>query len=404
MSSIKFSLLIWAICRLTLLHPRLTVNSVEHVDTYRYPGQLIQELLDARGWTQRILAVVLGVDETGLNKILAGKRQLDATLALQIGDIFGVDPGQLLTIQTHYDLALAKLVSRPNPALASRAKLFGNLPVSEMVKRGWLQGVSDIKDVPAVEKALLSFFGASDISEIHELAPSFKKTGEDLPVTPTQIAWLNRVRQMAVDYPAAKYAPSKLEAAVTKMQQLLISPEGVRKVPKLLMEAGVRYVIVETLPTAKIDGVCCWLNKEKPVIGMTVRFDRIDNFWFVLRHEIEHVLREDGQQVARLDIDMEKELPEDAQQEERLANRAAADFCIPSSRLTDFIARKAPTFAERDIRAFAATIQRHPGLVAGQLQHQTKRYDLFRNHLVKIRSIILPTAEHDGWGDVAQIG
>jgi HTH-type transcriptional regulator/antitoxin HigA len=374
-------------------------------DDYKTPGQLIQELLDERGWSQRVLAIILGIDETGLNKIISGKRQLDASLALQVASVFSIEAERLLDIQKRYDLALARVTSRPNPALASRAKLFGDVPVTEMVRRGWLQGVTDIKDFPLVEKSLCSFFGESDLSKIDSLPSSFKRTNVESPTTPAQMAWLYRVRQMATDYPSAKFSPAKLEGALPKLQSLLVSSDGVRKVPKLLMEAGVRYAIVESLPAAKIDGVCCWLDDEKPVIGMTLRFDRIDNFWFVLRHEIEHVLRGDGKQLPRLDTDMEREVSQnEIPEEEKLANSAAAEFCVPGDRMRDFIARKAPVFAERDIRGFAATVQRHPGLIAGQLQHKTKRYDLFRNHLVKIRSIILPSADHDGWGDVAQIG
>jgi HTH-type transcriptional regulator/antitoxin HigA len=72
--------------------------------------------------------------------------------------------------------------------------------------------------------------------------------------------------------------------------------------------------------------------------------------------------------------------------------------------LDRFISRKAPFFAERDILGFANTLGVHPGIVAGQLQHKTGRYDLFRNHLVKIRSIVKPGATVDGWGDVAPVG
>ncbi len=170
-----------------------------------------------------------------------------------------------------------------------------------------------------------------------------------------------------------------------------------------------RFVIVESLPSAKIDGVCLWVGKncDSPVIGLSLRFDRIDNFWFVLRHEIEHVLRGHGHGAVMLDADLEKEragTSSDIPDEERVANAAAAEFCVPQDRLEDFIARKAPMFAERDIRGFAATLDIHPGIVAGQLQHQMNRYDLFRNHLVKIRSIVTPSSNYDGWGDIAQIG
>jgi HTH-type transcriptional regulator/antitoxin HigA len=49
-------------------------------------------------------------------------------------------------------------------------------------------------------------------------------------------------------------------------------------------------------------------------------------------------------------------------------------------------------------------LQVHPGLVAGQLQHRTGRYERFRTHLAKVRSVVLPNVLHDGWGDVAPVG
>jgi HTH-type transcriptional regulator / antitoxin HigA len=371
---------------------------------YRTPAQMIEDHLERRGWTQRVLARVLGVTENKVTNIMKGRSPITTELALELNAVLGIDANEILKIQTSYELARAQLEFRLDPQVETRAKVFGDFPVSEIVKRGWLPGITDIKDVQ-LEVALCKFLKVDSIDTIESIPHAAKKTDATADVTPAQLLWLSRVREMANDYPSAKYAPSKLEAALAKMQSLLISPEGVSKVPKLLMEAGVRYVIVESLPTAKIDGVCCWIDDQKPVIGMSLRFDRIDNFWFVLRHEIEHVLRGDGQKFVRLDTDMENDvLGSDMPEEEKLANAAAAEFCAPSNRLRDFISRKAPVFAERDIRGFAATLRRHPGIVAGQLQHRTKRYDLFRNHLVKIRSIILPTAEHDGWGDVAQIG
>ena len=89
---------------------------------------------------------------------------------------------------------------------------------------------------------------------------------------------------------------------------------------------------------------------------------------------------------------------------ERVANEAAADFCVPSDLLKRFIDRKSPFFPERDIIGFARTVNIHPGLVAGQLQHHTNRYDRFRKHLVKIRTIVSPNAMVDGWGDVVPVG
>lgn len=354
-----------------------------------------------------MLAIVLKVDETGLNKIIAGKRAVDAELALRLSEVFGVQAERLLELQKNYDLAMARFISQPDPGIATRASLFGDLPVSDMIKRGWLLGVEDVRRTHAVEDALCKFFGVSSVEEIEILPHAAKKTNLFSPATPAQLAWLYRVKQIAEEMLVAKYSPDALRGTVNTFRSLLASPEGTRKVPRLLTECGVRFVVVESLPGAKIDGVCLWLTERSPVIGMSLRHDRIDNFWFVLRHECEHVLRNHGRTAVMLDAELEKEragtgnsLPE----EERIANEAAAEFCVPQSLLQKFIERKAPFFAERDVIGFAKTYNVHPGLVAGQLQHKTERYDLFRSHLAKVRSLIAPNAMIDGWGDVAPIG
>lgn len=373
---------------------------------YRTPGQLIQALLDARGWTQRVLAIVLDIDETGLNKIVSGKRAIDAGLALRLGQIFDVPAERFLGLQNEYDLAMARIILRPDPMLATRASLFGELPVSEMIRRGWLKNVGDVRNVQGVEVALCKFFGVPSVDEIETLPHAAKKTNVFSPATPAQLAWLYRVKQIAGKSMAAKYTCDALQSAVREMRDLLGSPESARKVPRLLALAGVRYVIVESLPGAKIDGVCFWLDDKFPVIGMSLRHDRIDNFWFVLRHECEHVMQGHGRAAVMLDVNLENERAgtgDNIPDEERIANEAAAEFCVPQGKLTKFISLKCPIFAERDILGFAKTLHVHPGIVAGQLQHKISRYDLFRNHLVKIRSTVTPNAMVDGWGDVAPV-
>jgi HTH-type transcriptional regulator/antitoxin HigA len=368
---------------------------------YRTPGQLIQELLDARGWTQRVLAIILRIDESGLNKIVAGKRSVDAELALALADIFAVPAERFLELQRTYDLAQARIITRPDPGRTNRALLFGDLPITEMIKRRWLDA-EDVRDVPSVEAALMKFFGVKSIDDIEILPHAAKKTNISQPATPAQLAWLYRVHSIADDMLVARYSPEAAEDSAARLKPLRSSLDAARKVPRILAESGIRFVIVESLPSAKIDGVCLWLNDAAPVIGMTLRYDRIDNFWFVLRHELEHVIQQHGRSAAMLDIEMEKN-QQDVAEEERIANDAASEFCVPRSSLNRFIERKAPIFAERDILGFAKTLGVHPGLVAGQLQHRTGRYDLYRNHLVKVRSAVAPNATVDGWGDVAPI-
>jgi len=369
------------------------------------PGQLIEALLSERGWTRRVLAIVLGVDEAVVTRMVNDKRAIDAPMAIHLSEVFGVPAERFLDLQAALDLAVARFKLAPDPGRANRAALFGDLPVADMIKRGWLPHAS-MADPRSVENALIKFFKVRAVEEIEVLPHAAKKTNFVSPVTPPQLAWLYRVRQMAIDLPAPNYSEVALHSALKKLKSLLVSPDGARKVPRIMMECGVRYVIVESLTSAKIDGVCFWLNDLFPVIGMSLRYDRIDNFWFILRHEIEHVLREHGKTAVMLDAEIEGEKAGTSERipvEERIANEAAANFCVPHNKLENFIARKSPMFSERDIRGFAATLQIHPGLVAGQLQHATGRYDLFRNHLANVRSIVLPNAHVDGWGNVAPI-
>ena len=375
---------------------------------YKTPGQYIEALLDAHGWSKRVLSIVLDIDETVINKILAGKRTVDANIALLLAEIFQVEAETFIGLQKAYDLAQARIVARPDSGRAIRATLFGKLPVTEMVKRGWLDA-DDIRDVPKVEAALTKFFGEKSVNQIEVLPHAAKKTNTCTPATPVQIAWIYRVREIASEMLVPRYSTEGLREGVRRLNRLLSAPEEARNVPRILAECGIRYVIVESLASAKIDGVCFWLNDHSPVIGMSLRHDRIDNFWFVLRHEIEHVLRQHGQiqNAIMLDAELEGEKAgtgSSISEEERVANESAANFCVPQQSLKSFIARKSPFFNERDILGFAKTLGIHPGLVAGQLQRHTNRYDLFRQHLVKIRATVAPSATVDGWGDVAPVG
>ncbi len=369
---------------------------------YKTPGQLIEALLTDKGWTKRVLAIVLDMDETGINRLVSDKRPVDAAMALTLEEVFQVPAERFLELQRSFDLAKARIMARPDPGRATRARLYGDLPVAEMIKRGWISA-KDVRD-PVVEGELARFFGSNRVEDIEILPHAAKKTEVSGPATPAQLAWLYRVRKIASEMLVARYSPESGAALVQKLKQLLLAPEEARKVPRLFAEAGIRFLVVETLPGAKIDGVCFWLNERSPVVALTMRFDRVDNFWFVVRHEVEHVLREHGKSHVMLDADLEGGTDVDQPEEERIANDAAADFCVPKKMMDAFVARKAPFFHDRDILAFAKMVNVHPGLIAGQIRRRTNDYRRFGNYLVKVRSAVLPSAVTDGWGSVYPVG
>ncbi|MBF0293480.1 MAG: ImmA/IrrE family metallo-endopeptidase [Nitrospinae bacterium] len=317
-------------------------------------------------------------------------------MAKALGEAFDVSAEFFTNLQNAYDLSKAK---KPDPGIAIRRQIQNHYPLREMILRGWINNA----DTSLMGAQLARFFEVDSLGNVPHLAHAAKKSSryyEEIPAI--QLAWLFRVRQLAKSMHVSAYSHKALLQATEKMKLLLNSPEEIRHVPRLLQESGVRIVVVEGLPGGKIDGVCFWLHRQAPVIGLSLRFDRIDNFWFVLRHEIEHVLQKHG--LDREIIDVSLETGDTAgNQEEEIANNAASEFCIPQREVKSFYDRKWPFISARDVVAFAMRMNVHPGIIVGQIQRRAKRWDFLRDYQVKIRHLLLPYIYVDGWGDIPQV-
>lgn len=366
-----------------------------------HPGEFIRDELEARDWSQRDLAYILGVPEQAINLIVSGKRGISPEMAKALGDAFDVSAEYFANLQQTFEMSNARA---PDPGVSRRAHLQSVYPVREMIRRGWLSDT----DISLLEAQMMRFFCKNDLSSIPYLAHAAIKSDYN-ETTPTQLAWLFRVKQIASEMVVPAYSEKKLRELIADFPRYMIDAEEIRHVPRALADCGIRYVIVETLPKANIDGVCFWIDAHSPVVGMTARHDRIDNFWFVLRHELEHVLRQDGKgelSVERIDVDIQSEndqVFDDLPPEEKIANQAAGNFCIPENELESFYVRKFPFISERDMLGFARRVQRHPGIVVGQLQRKMQRYDWLARHKVKIRAFLIGNATVDGWGVSAPV-
>ncbi len=357
-----------------------------------HPGDFIREELEARGWSQRDLAFVLGKEESGINAVIGGRRGISPEMAKLLGDAFDVNPELFMNLQRAYDLSRAP---NADPGVARRAKFQNRYPVRDMVNRGWIAGT----DPESLEMQLALYFRVGDASQIPHLRHSAKKTHYE-DSSPAQVAWLFRARQIAETmHPSQPYSEPKLRDALPRLHALMTAPEEVRHVPRILDECGVRFIVIEALPGSKIAGVCFWPNKASPVIALSVQRDQIDSFWFDLRHEIQHVLERHGQ--THECIDSELGVTEaNVSAEEAIANREAEEFCVPRDELSDFMARVNPYFGEQRISLFAQRLQIHPGIVVGQLQKRLDRWDLLKKLQPKVRQYLILTAVTDGWGTI----
>jgi HTH-type transcriptional regulator/antitoxin HigA len=367
------------------------------------PGVYIREELEARGWSQRDLAFILGYTEQTITKVISGKSGVSAEMAKALGEAFGTSASVWAGLQKEWELREAR---DPDPAIRARAEMQGKFPIREMIGRGWLQEAEQ----SVLEMQFSRFFEvdqANDNAAFTEVAfaAAARKTAQDRH-EPEELAWLYRVRQLARAMEVPAYSEGKLRDALPRLRSLMVDADDVRFVPGILAECGVRFLIVEKLLNCKIDGVCTWLG-DQPVIGLTVRHNRLDNFWFVLRHEVEHVLSGDGRNGCEI-IDSGMDDPysravtnTDVKEMEEAADKAASNFPFSQDKLLSFYRRKAPYISERDVIGFAGLNEVHPAVVVGQIQYLKKDYAWLRKWLVTVRPNILPVSLYDGFGAIA---
>jgi HTH-type transcriptional regulator/antitoxin HigA len=368
------------------------------------PGELLKDELEARNWSQTEFAEIIGRPVRLINEIIAGKKAITPETATQLGASLGTSAQLWLNLESQYQLSK---IETPNESIGRKARLHEQFPVRDCIRRGW---VAANDDIAVLEDNVLKFFELKSLDAFPVLAHAAKKTSYD-DVSILQWAWLYRAKWMAQSISAKSYKKDALNRTLLKLKELLVSPEETRHVPRLLAEAGVRYVLIETLPNSKIDGACLWLSDTQPVIAMSTRLDRIDNFWFVLRHEIEHLLREDGKDKrVMVDENLGEPMDADSPDEEKIANHEAAQFAVTDDELDLYMARVNPYFfAEERVKGFASRIGVHPGIVVGRLQKKLEQsnypnpYKFLRSYLVKVRHIVARAAPTDGWGQIFPI-
>ncbi len=366
------------------------------------PGVFLEEELETRGWSQIDLAEILGKSSTDINLIVKGKRSITPEMAIALGDAFDTGAELWMNLETQYQLS--KATYKQND-VSLKAKLYDKFPVREMVKRGWIETSTNI-DV--LVSRFCEFFEIPSLDDEPNFNHAAKKsTPYAVDTNASQNAWLFRARKLAkAAFTQNKFTQARLKTCFDKLRLLLHEAEEIRHIPKILSETGIRFIIVESMPKSKIDGATFWLDDDSPVVVMSLRYDRIDNFWFTLLHELSHVKNGEGKDEAIIDIDLlcETSNETDKPEFEQRADKDAAEFCISPDILESFILRTHPYYLEAKIRGFALVNKVHAGIAVGQLHHshiKTGRGLPITHHrrlLVKVREHILGSVFTDGYG------
>jgi len=362
------------------------------------PGEFVREELEARGWTQTDLAEIIGRPLTVVNEIANGKRGITPETALGLGEAFGTGAEFWMNLENLYQIWKA---GNPPHDVRRKARIFEKAPVTEMIRRGWIQPTESVE---VLERQILDFFEIKSLDQEPRYLPhAARKATSYEEVSPRQQAWLFRVRHLAKAVHAERFTPTRFANCLQQLEGCRHAAGDIRRAPSILASGGIRLVIVEPLSSTKIDGACLWLNRYSPVVAVSFRFNRIDWFWFVMMHELGHVKNRDGlsDRMMQLDTDLlsSARSDEDRPEIEREADRFAAEFLVDPQELDGFITRTKPFFYKEKIKEFAERIGVHPGIVVGQLQYRGAiTYAHNREMLVKVREILTLSALTDGWG------
>ncbi len=359
------------------------------------PSEFIKEELEARNWSQVELAEIIGRHPNVVNDIMMGKRSITPEIAIAMGDAFGTSAQYWMNLESAYQLWHAQDIDN---VISRRSKLYQIAPIKEMVKRHWLEQSENIE---VFEQRVAKFFGINSLSDPISF-PHAPRKGGDQEITPAQWTWIYRAKQLSRAVDAKPFTASSFKEGLGKLKNILHSAEEIRHVPRILAESGIRFIILEHLPHTKIDGVTFWLDEKSPVIALSMRYDRIDWFWYTLSHELGHVKRKDGlKHEIRLDTELvgnKEKLSEPKPEAEREADLFASNFLINKSDIDDFIMRISPLYGKQKILGFAKRIKVHPGIVVGQLQFKQEiPWSSYRPMLEKVKYIITHSALTDGW-------
>lgn len=367
------------------------------------PGEFLKEELEARGWTQTDLAEILGRPVQLVNEIIANKRVITPETAKGLADAFGTSGQYWLNLQSAYQL---RQLAERDSTVVRRARLYGLAPLKEMIRRGWIEQSPSIE---VLEKQVCDFFCIESLDE----EPSFfryaaRKSTSYADLSPAQRAWLFRAFHLAKTLNVKPFTDVLFEQCLERLHVLRTDVEEARHIPRVLAESGIRFLVIEPLQQTRIDGVCFWLDEKSPVIALSLRYDRIDSFWFSLMHEMGHLKNRDGlKNDGQLDTDLvgDRALPTEEKPEfERQADEFAGNFLVPQAEIASFIARIRPLYSVSRIVGFARRIKVHAGIVVGQLQRRGEiTYAHHRGMLEKVKHILIASALTDGWGHLSPI-
>lgn len=342
----------------------ITTSSLSELPQVLIKARIVQNL------SQKELANLLNLKEQQIQRYEAEeyhsaslKRLMEVAeaLNLNISGIAKIDKNQ----------------SNQNPI--SREEInWERFPFKEMYKRGWFEGFIGSFDEACQEhlEILQSYF-----SQVFR-KPSLSFQRKNIRVNSnfdeySLLAWEGRVLHLAKKVMVEKFEEKKITPQwVSNLVKLSQNPNGPLDAKEMLEQVGIILIIEPVLPKTHLDGAAI-LYGSTPIIGMTLRYDRVDNFWFVLLHEIAHVSKHLGREkINRIFDDLDLSSSDNYEQE---ADDFALESLIPMIEWNNAIARF--TRSKESCERFAKKLEISPAIVAGRIRYETNNYTIL-NELI----------------------
>ncbi|SFR52941.1 ImmA/IrrE family metallo-endopeptidase [Thiomicrospira sp. ALE5] len=325
------------------------------------PIEAIKFRMDQMGFKNKDLIPYIG-SAPKVSEVLNGKRPLSLPMIRRLHEGLGISLETLIQ-----DPSLKKIEQSDVEWLC--------FPLAEMRKRGYFGDFSgtvhELKEY-AAEK--VSEF-LSNVAGGFNLKPALMRTTAHDALNDKEVdayalwAWQVRVLHLAKEETLpANYQPGVVNLEwMRQVAQLSWSNKGPLLAKEFLNKHGIHLVFEEHLPKTYLDGAVCISETGNPVVSLTLRHDRLDNFWFTLMHELAHIaLHLDGEDGWFIDDMDAKDRPEIETQADELAQSALLPKEATHGILT-----------AQDVNNLAKQWNVAPDIVAGRIRYERNNYKLF---------------------------
>lgn len=328
------------------------------------PGDTIQETIDTIGMTQAELAERMGRPKEKVNYIIKGREPISINTAIQLERVLGIPISFWMERERIYREALARI--QQESTLEKMVDWMRSFPIRELKKWGWLPKV---RDQVRLSEALLGFFGVASQKEWEriyiddKISVAFRLSLAYTKSPQAMSAWL-RIGELEVSgLQLSDFDRKKFLITLDSIKALVMNqPEDFNTQLKLRCgECGVAVIYTQCLPKAPINGATRWVYGH-PIIQLSDRYKRNDQFWFSFYHEAGHILLH-----GKKDVFLDDGHTSDPVKEQE-ANTFALKYLFPKN-LEDEIKSYKQLSGEILIE-LAAKYRTHPGIIVAQLQRR----------------------------------